>query len=96
MPEAPGPASALVVSIEGRPAAIDHLSRNWFLRPFVTSHSRDRLELTLDPSAANEHLPGLLLGYGTSLRIVSPLELSERMATLAAEVSLFHASFEND
>ncbi len=94
MPAAPKD-DAIAVRIEGEPAAIDHLSRTWFLKSFVTARSDCALEVTVTREGANEHLPALLLGYGTSLRIAAPPEPAARLAALAAKVAAFHASSDN-
>ena len=66
----------------------------WLLREIIRRRSRSEIELAIGREAAIEHLPGLLLGYGASIRIAAPSELAKRLGELAAEVAAFHASTE--
>lgn len=95
IPSDPGDEPPLVVRLEGTEASVDHLARNWFLRRFVTARTERSLELRLARRSALEHLPGILLGYGTSLRVVEPRELESRLGTLATEVASFHSTAPN-
>lgn len=86
---------SVVVRIKGEPAAIDHLSRRWYLRRLVTKQTSSEIKLTLSREAAFEHLPQTLLSYGTSIRIAAPSWLAARVVGMAVKVAEFHTSFEN-
>jgi predicted DNA-binding transcriptional regulator YafY len=86
---------SVVVRIKGEPAAIDHLSRRWYLRRLVTEQTSSEIKLTVSREAAFEHLPQALLSYGTSIRIAAPPWLAARVVGMAVKVAEFHTSFEN-
>lgn len=89
---APSREDSITARIEGAPGPIDHLACHWFLRGLVRRRGPSAVELVIGREAAMEHLPPLLLGYGTSIRVTAPAELADRLATLSAEVAAFHAS----
>ncbi|GAA3408920.1 YafY family protein [Paenibacillus hodogayensis] len=80
------------VRLEGDPAMIAHLRDNWYMRERIVSHTPDSITLLLDKSSLEGFFPRFLLSFATTLRIVQPVELRQRVAKLARELADFHGT----
>ncbi|WP_339218425.1 YafY family protein [Paenibacillus sp. FSL H8-0332] len=86
-PEPEANAPLLVIRIEGDPDALNKLCGNWHLRHYLTERTDREARFLLDAPSMNKYLPKYLLSFGTSIRILEPLELKEQIQELACEVT---------
>lgn len=85
-----GEAADWTVLLRGTAYTIAALCDNWYFRERVLSHSDTEVTLLLDSASFDGFLPRYLLSFGTTVRIVEPVELRERVAELARELAAFH------
>lgn len=86
-PEPEANAPLLVIRIEGEPDALNKLCGNWHLRHYLTERTDREARFLLDAPSMNKYLPKYLLSFGTSVRILEPLELKEQIQELAFAVT---------
>lgn len=79
------------VRLAGSPSVITSLCEHWYLRHCLVERGAGEALFHIDPVGLG-HLPGYLLGFGRSLRILEPDFLRREVAELAASVAQHHDS----
>lgn len=86
-PEHEENALLVVIRIEGEPDTLNKLCSNWHLRHYLTERTDREARFLLDVPSMNKYLPKYLLSFGTSIRILEPVELKEQIQELACAIS---------
>ncbi|MEK4005986.1 helix-turn-helix transcriptional regulator [Paenibacillus sp. FSL H3-0333] len=86
-PEHEENALLVVIRIEGEPDTLNKLCSNWHLRHYLTERTDREARFLLDVPSMNKYLPKYLLSFGTSIRIIEPVELKEQIQELACAIS---------
>lgn len=77
--------------IEGTETAVEELCRHWYLKACVKYKEEKRVIFTLEQEALNMYIPGLLITYGTSIQIISPLDTKQKIVRRLLELVEFHS-----
>jgi len=78
------------VKLIGEPAAIAALAEHWYLRLCLVKRTPRTAVFRVDPQGVR-HMPPHLLQFGTRIRVTSPAELKQAVATLAQAWAEHHA-----
>ncbi|MBW7457832.1 WYL domain-containing protein, partial [Paenibacillus sepulcri] len=80
------------VRVEGTPDAIRQLCGNGNMQVFLAEQTPDQAMFKMDLEAALIYLPGILFSYGTSIKVLEPPALKEKLAARAAELAHYYQS----
>ena len=77
------------VRLAGSPFSIEAVCEHWYMRHCLVERGRQEAAFAVDPGGLAQ-LPGYLLGFGRSLRVLAPAELRQRLAQLALDWAEHH------
>lgn len=92
LPKKHGPEELITVKIEGKPDAVRRLCVHNLLQNAVVDQSEGGAHFELENPVVQYMLPGLLLSFGRSVRVVEPHSLKEELAALAADLLDYYES----
>ncbi|BAU28406.1 putative DNA-binding transcriptional regulator YafY [Aneurinibacillus soli] len=76
--------SLISVRIQGNPQAINDLCEHWFLGHAIVERSVNHIHAKLTEQAILSYVPHFLLQYGTSIRVLEPPLLKEKLVTVTS------------
>ncbi|MEF2968421.1 WYL domain-containing protein [Paenibacillus sp. M1] len=80
----------VTVRIAGPELALNELTRHWLFGHTLVSRSEGEAAFRLGQASLNSYVPYFLLPYGTSLTILEPATLVERLAKVSAELAQYY------
>ncbi|WP_267129002.1 helix-turn-helix transcriptional regulator [Radiobacillus deserti] len=86
----------LTVCIQGTPHAINDLCDHWLFGHAIVERSKDRVYFKLDESAISTYVPHFLLLYRTTVDVLEPTFLKEKLVDAVSKLLHHHQKSELD
>ncbi|GGJ62281.1 helix-turn-helix transcriptional regulator [Virgibacillus salexigens] len=86
----------LTVCIQGTPHAINDLCNHWLFGHAIVERSKNRAYFKLDESAISTYVPNFLLTYGTTVDVLEPTFLKEKLVDAVSKLLYHHQKSELD
>ncbi|MBN8191905.1 YafY family transcriptional regulator [Bacillus sp. NTK074B] len=76
--------------LHGDKSALDDICQHWFLGHYVQERTSDQAVFLLETDMIHTYVPYLLLPYNTSITVMEPISLKERLIEVLTELIEFH------
>ncbi|WP_215147923.1 YafY family protein [Exiguobacterium sp. s91] len=76
--------------LTGDTSTIDSICQHWYFKYCLVEQDRNRAVFKIETSVLNEQVPSLLIAYGTSIRVVSPVEIKSKIIDRLNELIASH------
>ncbi|NMO94479.1 helix-turn-helix transcriptional regulator [Paenibacillus lemnae] len=80
------PQSLKLLTLTGQASSLDHLCQHWFLGHHVKDRSPDTVTFELQETDMHNAVPYLFFPYGTSIQVVEPERMKQRMLEVLQEM----------
>ncbi|UKS57307.1 helix-turn-helix transcriptional regulator [Exiguobacterium acetylicum] len=76
--------------LTGDTSTIDSICQHWYFKHCLVEQDRNRAVFKIEASVLNEQVPSLLIAYGTSIQVVSPIEIKSKIIDRLYELIASH------
>lgn len=76
--------------IEGNESAIKEICGHWYLKKCLKHQSKRKVVFTLEQSVLEDQIPGLIIAFGKSIRVISPIDFRNKVVERILELVEFH------
>ncbi|WP_145329207.1 YafY family protein [Paenibacillus xylanexedens] len=90
LPDLVGKEGLISLKIEGRQEALDELSMHWFFGHHLQERTSNQAIFLFEEKSIQHSVPYFLLPYGTSIRIIEPQRVKDRLVAIAAELMEYY------
>ncbi len=76
--------------IEGNESAIEEMCCHWYLKNCLKHQGRRQAVFTLEQSVLDDQIPGLIIAFGKSIRVIGPVDFRNKVVEHLLELVEFH------
>lgn len=90
LPDSVAKEGLISLVIEGRAEALDDLCIHWFLGHHLKERTFNRATFLFEDASLHGYVPQFLLSYGTSIQIIEPQSVKERLVSITSELMKYY------
>ncbi|WP_290757146.1 MULTISPECIES: YafY family protein [unclassified Exiguobacterium] len=76
--------------LSGDTSTIDSICQHWYFKHCLIEQNQNRAVFMIETSVLDEQVPSLLIAYGTSIQVVSPVEIKSKIIDRLHELIASH------
>jgi len=76
--------------LSGDTSTIDSICQHWYFKHCLIEQNQNRAVFMIETSVLDEQVPSLLIAYGTSIQVVSPVEIKSKIIDRLYELIASH------